>query len=90
MPDVLIPPPQTDETKKVVEDEINVAFKFAFRAARRVKNSRKLYKLGYRRVAVINTAQQDLNSINLENKLCLVKEERKSSRGSHSSFPREK
>ena len=30
MPDVLIPPPQTDETKKVVEDEINVAFKFAF------------------------------------------------------------
>ena len=29
MPDLLIPPPQTDETKTVIEDEVDVAFKFA-------------------------------------------------------------
>ena len=30
MPDVLIPPPQNDQTKKIIEDEVDVAFKFAF------------------------------------------------------------
>jgi cell division GTPase FtsZ len=72
MPDILIPPPQKDETKKVIEDEVNVAFKFAFLGAGQggSRIAENFYKLGYRRVAVINTAQQDLNSINLENKLC--------------------
>ena len=72
MPDILIPPPQKDETKKVIEDEVNVAFKFAFLGAGQggSRVAENFYKLGYRRVAVINTAQQDLNSINLENKLC--------------------
>ena len=72
MPDILIPPPQKDETKKVIEDEVDVAFNFAFLGAGQggSRIAENFYKLGYRRTAVINTAQQDLNSIDLENKLC--------------------
>ena len=73
MPDILIPPPQKkDETKKIVKDEVDVAFNFAFLGAGQggSRIAENFYKLGYRRTAVINTAPQDLNSINLENKLC--------------------
>jgi len=72
MPDILMPPPQTDNTKKIIKDSVDVAFKFAFVGAgqggsRIVEN---FDKLGYKRSCVINTAQQDLNTINLPNKLC--------------------
>ncbi len=72
MPDVLIPPAQEDNTKNVIEDEVEVAFRFAFVGAGQggSRIAETFHKLGYRRTCVINTAQQDLNTINLENKLC--------------------
>ena len=72
MPDVLIPPPQTDQTKKIIEDEVDVAFKFAFVGAGQggSRIAENFYKLGYKRACAINTAQQDLNTVSLENKLC--------------------
>ena len=73
LPDILLPPQiEEDKTKKVVEDECLVSFKNAFigsgQGGSRIAET--FHSLGYRRVAAINTAQQDLNTISLENKLC--------------------
>jgi cell division GTPase FtsZ len=72
MPDILMPPPQTDNTKNIIEDEVDVAFKFAFIGAGQGGSRivETFHKLGYKRSCVINTAQQDLNTINLSNKFC--------------------
>ena len=73
LPDILLPPQiEEDKTKKVVEDERLVSFKNAFigsgQGGSRIAET--FHSLGYRRIAAINTAQQDLNTISLENKLC--------------------
>ena len=56
-----------------IEDDVDVSFKFAFIGAgqggSRIVETFK--KLGYNRAAVINTAQQDLNSVDIEHKLCV-------------------
>ena len=72
MPDLLIPPTEEDTTKNVVEDKIEGAFKFAFVGAGQggSRIAENFHNMGYRRVCVINTAQQDLNSIDIENKFC--------------------
>ena len=74
MPNIMMPVP-SKESRKVseVKDECGGAFKYAFLGAGQggSRIAESFYKLGYRRVAVINTAQQDLNSIELENKLCI-------------------
>jgi len=75
--DILVPNIEEIEDEKIykneIEDDVDVPFKFAFigagqgggRIAQTFKN------LGYNRVAAINMAQQDLNTISLENKLCI-------------------
>jgi len=74
MPNIMMPVP-SKESRKVseVKDECGGAFKYAFLGAGQggSRIAESFHKLGYRRVAVINTAQQDLNSIELENKLCI-------------------
>ena len=74
MPNIMMPVPD-QEARKVtgIKDECGGAFKYAFMGAGQggSRIAESFYALGYRRVAVINTAQQDLNSINLENKLCI-------------------
>ena len=75
MPDLLVPPPQSSSNNNFIEDEVDAAFNYAFvgvgQGGSRVAET--FHKIGYRRIAVLNTAQQDLNTINLENKLCSFK-----------------
>ena len=73
LPDILMPDPEPEEVEKEVKDEIDTAFKLAFIGAGQggSRIAETFHKLGYRKVAVLNTAQQDLNTINLNNKLCI-------------------
>ncbi len=73
MPDLLIPPPAEEAKKNTIQDAAAVAFKFGFIGAGQggSRIAETFYDLGYRRLGVINTAQQDLNTIKLENKLCI-------------------
>lgn len=71
VPDIPLPP--KPEEKKEVEDQVDGAFKFAFVGAGQggSRIAETFHKLGYRKVGIINTAQQDLNTINVKNKLCI-------------------
>ena len=71
VPDIPLPP--EPEEKKEVEDQVDGAFKFAFIGAGQggSRIAETFHKLGYRKVGVVNTAQQDLNAINVDNKLCI-------------------
>tara|TARA_B100000676_G_scaffold135394_2_gene134305 strand:+ start:7055 stop:8212 length:1158 start_codon:yes stop_codon:yes gene_type:complete len=73
MPNIPIPvPPEPKEEKN--KDECDVSFKFAFVGAGQggSRIAESFYKLGYRKLSAINTAQQDLNTIKLiDNKLCI-------------------
>ena len=74
LPDLLVPPPpQQKEEKKEIKDEVDVSFNFAFMGAGQggSRIAESFHKLGYRKLAVLNTAEQDLNTINLENKLLI-------------------
>jgi cell division GTPase FtsZ len=74
LPDLLIPPPPKQrEEKKEIKDEVDVSFNFAFMGAGQggSRIAESFHKLGYRKLAVLNTAEQDLNTINLENKLLI-------------------
>ena len=69
-----IPMPTIEKKEDVSrKDECDVAFKFAFIGAGQggSRIAESFYNLGYRKLAAINTAQQDLNTIKLENKLCI-------------------
>tara|TARA_Y100001938_G_scaffold71254_2_gene98796 strand:+ start:12098 stop:13240 length:1143 start_codon:yes stop_codon:yes gene_type:complete len=72
MPDIPLPkaPEPVQETNK---DECDVAFKFAFVGAGQggSRIAEAFHRLGYRKLSAINTAQQDLNTINLDHKLCI-------------------
>lgn len=70
---IIEPEVQEEKPKHEVKDEVDVAFNFAFIGAGQggSRIAETFHKIGYRRVAAINTAQQDLNSINLENKKCI-------------------
>jgi len=72
LPDIPMPTAQ-EEDKRVVKDEIDVAFKFAFVGAGQggCRLAETFYNLGYRKVCGVNTAMQDLNTVKLENKLCI-------------------
>tara|TARA_Y100000310_G_C20691429_1_gene822512 strand:+ start:2659 stop:3813 length:1155 start_codon:yes stop_codon:yes gene_type:complete len=73
MPNIPIPIPSEPKEEKN-EDECDVSFKFAFVGAGQggSRIAESFYKLGYRKLSAINTAQQDLNTIELiENKLCI-------------------
>ena len=71
LPDIPMPEPQ--EPKEEVKDKVDVAFKFAFIGAGQGggRLAETFFDLGYRRVCAINTAQQDLNTIKVDNKLCI-------------------
>jgi cell division GTPase FtsZ len=78
LPDDMVMPtiPEENEGKAYeneIIDDVDVSFKFAFigvgQGGSRIAET--FSKLGYNRVAAINTAQQDLNSVDLEHKLCI-------------------
>ena len=70
-----IPIPEVSVTEEVnkVEDKFDAAYKFAFVGAGQGggRLAETFYKFGYRRVCAINTAPQDLNTINVPHKLCI-------------------
>ena len=73
MPNIPIPiAPEPKEEKN--KDLCDVSFKFAFVGAGQggSRIAESFHKLGYRKLSAINTAQQDLNTIELiENKLLI-------------------
>lgn len=73
VPDMLLPPPVQEIEKNEIKDVCDVAFNFAFVGAGQggSRIAESFHQLGYRKLAVINTAQQDLNAIMLDNKLCI-------------------
>jgi cell division GTPase FtsZ len=56
-----------------IEDDVDVSFKFAFIGAGQggSRIAQTFKKLGYNRVAIVNTAEQDLNTVDLEQKLLI-------------------
>ena len=68
-----IPLPTVQDKKDDIKDECDVAFKFAFIGAGQggSRIAEAFYNLGYRKLSAINTAQQDLNTVKLDNKLCI-------------------
>ena len=75
LPDMLVPPPPTTTSKVDIKDECDAAFSFAFVGAGQggARIAETFHRLGYRKIAAINTAEQDLNTIDLKNKLCIGK-----------------
>jgi len=78
LPDDMVMPTIPEESegkayKNEIIDDVDVSFKFAFvgvgQGGSRIAET--FSKLGYNRVAAINTAQQDLNSVDLKHKLCV-------------------
>jgi len=67
-----IPLPESRETFEV-KDEVEGGFKFAFVGSGQGggRIAQTFWKLGYRRVCAVNTAQQDLATLSIPNKLCL-------------------
>lgn len=67
-----IPLPATNEVVEV-KDEFEGGFKFAFVGAGQGggRIAQTFYKLGYRRICAVNTAQQDLATLDIPNKMCL-------------------
>ena len=75
MPDIPVPITEAKEEREDrVKDKCDVAFNFAFIGAGQggSRIAESFGKLGYSKLAVLNTAQQDLNTIKLvSNKLCI-------------------
>jgi len=75
--DIMVPdiplPPEPEEKAEEIEDKVDGAFKFAFIGAGQggSRIAETFHKLGYRKIGILNTAEQDMNSINVENKLCI-------------------
>ena len=66
-------PPATEKVEEKSKDECEVSFKFAFVGAGQggSRIAESFHRLGYRKIAAINTAQQDLNTVNVPDKLCI-------------------
>jgi cell division GTPase FtsZ len=75
LPEDMVIPPANDpvQHRREVLDETEGAFKFCFIGAGQggSRIAEAFHRIGYRRIVAINTAQQDLNAIKLENKLCI-------------------
>tara|TARA_R110002110_G_scaffold11765_5_gene56199 strand:+ start:23169 stop:24404 length:1236 start_codon:yes stop_codon:yes gene_type:complete len=67
--DIMIPPPV--KKKVEIKDKFEGGYKFAFIGAGQggSRIAETFYKIGYGRVCAINTAQQDLDTVNLPRKL---------------------
>jgi cell division GTPase FtsZ len=78
MPDLMMPEAsedveQLENEMKVIEDRFKGSFDFCFIGAGQggCRVAQAFHRLGYGRVAAVNTAEQDLNTLNIENKLCI-------------------
>lgn len=67
-----IPMPDAQETPEI-KDTFEAGFKFAFIGSGQGggRLAHTFYRLGYRRVCAVNTAEQDLATLPLPNKMCL-------------------
>jgi cell division GTPase FtsZ len=76
LPDDLLVPEVEDaksHSVSVIEDDVEGSFKFCFLGAGQGGSRlvETFHKHGYNRVAALNTAEQDLNTVDLEKKLCI-------------------
>ncbi len=73
LPDLLIPPAPEEAEVDEIKDEVDVSFNFAFIGAGQggSRIAETFHTLGYRKIAALNTAEQDLNTIKLKNKLLI-------------------
>ena len=73
MPDAPDEVEQLENEMKVIDDKFKASFNFCFVGAGQggSRVAEAFSRLGYQRVAAINTAEQDLNTLKLENKLCV-------------------
>ncbi len=78
MPDLMMPEAsedieQIENEMKAVEDRFKASFDFCFIGAGQggSRVAEAFSRLGYGRVAAVNTAEQDLNTLKIENKLCI-------------------
>ncbi len=73
LPDIPVPEVAASSAAKIVDDKFKGAFKFSFVGAGQggSRIAETFHKFGYGRVCAINTAQQDLNTISIPNKLCI-------------------
>ncbi len=74
--DMLVPDLEESKTNyeaRKIEDDVKVSFKFCFLGAGQggSRLAETFDNLGYKRTAAVNTASSDLNSLSLENKLCV-------------------
>ena len=70
MPDAPDEVEQLENEMKVIDDKFKASFNFCFVGAGQggSRVAEAFSRLGYQRVAAINTAEQDLNTLKLENK----------------------
>ena len=78
MPDLMMPDEpenveQIENEMKTIEDNFKASFNFSFIGAGQggSRLAEAFHRLGYQRVAAVNTAEQDLNTLKIENKLCI-------------------
>jgi|TARA_R110002110_G_scaffold135418_7_gene319478 cell division GTPase FtsZ len=73
IPDMLLPPPAEEESVDEIKDDVDVSFNFAFIGAGQggSRLAETFHTLGYRKIAAINTAEQDLNTVKIDNKLLI-------------------
>jgi cell division GTPase FtsZ len=75
VPDIPLPAAEAVEADTVIHDECDAAFKWCFVGAGQAgaRMAEAFWKLGYRRVCIINTTAQDLSRIQIpaENKLVM-------------------
>ena len=78
IPDLMMPDEpedveQIENEMKVIEDDFKASFNFSFIGAGQggSRLAEAFHRLGYKRVAAVNTAEQDLNTLKIENKLCI-------------------
>lgn len=72
VPDIPLPP-DVETSQGEIKDEADVAFKFGFVGSGQggSRLAQTFFKLGYRRVCAVNTAEQDLATIDIPNKLLI-------------------
>ena len=74
IPNIPLPTAVKPSKKEDINKDVcDVSFKFAFVGAGQggSRIAEAFHTLGYRKISAINTAQQDLNTIKLDNKLCI-------------------
>ena len=69
IPDMLLPPEPEEDVEDEIKDAVDVSFNFAFIGAGQggSRLAETFHTLGYRKIAALKTAEQDLNTVKIDN-----------------------